>query len=524
MPVNRHGALLFRLWTQSAKLILLALAPAHVWRALRQPAFRRAYPGYAARLRWLLIAEGLGLAAIGVSAPTLAAIAALILGGSALLLRWRARSDHGTRRGLPPGSLDLLAPAPLLDPLYYSAAARTHGTFFKCSHMARSQICVDSLATGREVLREHAASLRPLALPFHRFVPGGFLRRMEGPTHESYRKLFSSVLSPRLVGHWRGFLEATMTGGLERMAQASATAGPDGVRPRPHVEELILESWLLVFLGRAGTPEETGRLRELFLVVDIRNEQRASASAIGAALGSIEGIIRRRAQGWDYLASSEDARPTCVLRELLDQQPGALDDPTVLRNLIYLLGTSAGDVSGLLMWVLKQLSDHRLWLERLQADRAGTREPRKLGEQSLASRIVSETLRLRQSEFVNREVTDQIRYQGFRIPRGWLLRICVQESHRNPDVFEHPDVFDPDRFLQKRPTRDEYSPFGLDQHACIGESLARASAEVFANELAGYEWEVTADGPIEMNSWRHWAPNSRFRIRLAARPRESRWP
>jgi cytochrome P450 len=84
-------------------------------------------------------------------------------------------------------------------------------------------------------------------------------------------------------------------------------------------------------------------------------------------------------------------------------------------------------------------------------------------------------------------------------------------------VFENPDVFDPDRFLRKRPTRDEYSPFGLDRHACIGEGLARAMGEMFARELTRYAWEVTTDGPAQMSSWRHWEPSSRFRVRLALR-------
>ena len=53
-----------------------------------------------------------------------------------------------------------------------------------------------------------------------------------------------------------------------------------------------------------------------------------------------------------------------------------------------------------------------------------------------------------------REIVHPITHAGFRLPRGWLLRICVHESHRDPAVFEHPEVFDPDRFLRRAPTRD----------------------------------------------------------------------
>jgi cytochrome P450 len=516
----RHLPRALRLWTQARKLALLALAPLHVWRILREPDFRRVYPGYAAWLRRLLVIEGLGLAVMLVWAPALFAAALLVLGGSALWLRWRGRPAYGARGGLPPGSLDLLSPATLFDPEYYPAAARTLGAYFKCTEVTRSQVCVSSLATGRQILSEHGESLRPLDLPFHRFIPGGFLRRMEEPHHATYRRLFSAALSPRLVERRQGALCDAAARGLERIARESASAGIAGVSPQPHVESLVFEAWVGVFFGIAPADPEMARLRELFVVSDIRSH-RTPRSTILAALASIEAIMRERANGERARPARGEALDTCVLREVVDRQPGALDDPTVTRNLIYMLGTTAADVSALLMWVFKLLSDNPIWVGRLRAemdDREQRRPPR---EDGLASRIVAETLRLRQSEFVMREVTRPIWHRGFRIPRGWQLRVCVQASHRDPDVFEQADMFDPDRFLRKRPTRDEYSPFGLDRHACIGEALARAMAEGFARELSRYEWEVTADGPIQLSSWRHWEPSSRFRVRLAPRPSAS---
>ena len=515
-PLAGQAARVSRLWMQARKLILLVLAPAHVWRILREPDFRRVYPGYAAWLRRLLMLEGLGLAILLVWAPAFFVAAVLALGGSALWLRWRGRSAYGTGRGLPRGSLDLLSPGPLLDPQYYPAAARTHGAFFKCVELTRSQVCVSSLAVGRQILSEHGGSLHPLDLPFHRFVPGGFLRRMDEPRHETYRRLFSAALSPRLVERWRDTLGAATARGLERLARASRSAGPEGVPPQPHVRDLVLEAWMSVFFGIAPAAPAMARLRELYAVTDIRH-QRESDAAVLAALEEIEAIVRQSVSPEGAPSARGEAPGTCVLREVVERQPHALDDPTAVRNLIYMLDTSAGDVSGLLMWVLKFLSDEPIWVARLRAEVSDLQASRPPGGDGLGSRIVAETLRLRQSEFVLREVTRPIRHRGLRIPGGWLLRISVQASHRDPHVFEHPDVFDPDRFLRKRPTRDEYAPFGLDRHACIGEPLARAMAEVFARELTRYEWEVATDGPTQMSSWRHWEPSSRFRVRLAPR-------
>ena len=79
-----------------------------------------------------------------------------------------------------------------------------------------------------------------------------------------------------------------------------------------------------------------------------------------------------------------------------------------------------------------------------------------------------ETLRLEQSEFLYRRVVKPLEIDGYRIPPGWLLRILVHESHRDPTVYPEPDRFNPDRFLARTFDKTEYSPFGADAHGCNG--------------------------------------------------------
>ena len=67
------------------------------------------------------------------------------------------------------------------------------------------------------------------------------------------------------------------------------------------------------------------------------------------------------------------------------------------------------------------------------------------------------------------------------------------------------------------PPRSEYSPFGLDAHACIGEALTRMFAIVVARELSfGCRLEPTADGPAMFSEW-HWAPSDRISSALQSR-------
>jgi (+)-abscisic acid 8'-hydroxylase len=126
---------------------------------------------------------------------------------------------------------------------------------------------------------------------------------------------------------------------------------------------------------------------------------------------------------------------------------------------------------------------------------------------------------MEQSEFITRRATEDIHWEGYLIPKGWRLRVCVRESHRSAEIFDHPDRFDPDRFLSAPPTRDDYSPFGVTstRTSCLGEPLTLTVGRIFVDELVrGYDWTVVSDGPREFSGF-HWRPSRRFSIALAPR-------
>lgn len=172
------------------------------------------------------------------------------------------------------------------------------------------------------------------------------------------------------------------------------------------------------------------------------------------------------------------------------------------------------------MWVFKFLSDFPSVLEPIRARQSGT--PVVPGAVSdLGTRIVMETLRMEQSEFLYRRVIRTFEYQGMIVPAGWLVRFCTRESHRDSAVFSAPDRFDPDRFARRTYSRDEYAPFGADAHGCMGSHIARFLGRLFVEELAlGFEWRVVTDGPPERAGNRHrdhWRPNSRQRVVVTPR-------
>jgi cytochrome P450 len=504
--------------TFSGSILLDFLAPVAVacaslaWaahgplRATFSTRFARAYPAVSTKLRWLCV---LALALVGLlgwlvpQALWLVAVAALLLG---CFDRWRGRQSFGYKRGWPPGGLAIF-PASWADDRFYLEQARTHGTLFKTSHFFRPTACVVGLKDGAELLRDHADALEAPYLPFSRFVPGGMLRYMREPQHNHYRTIFRNVFSLNVTRRFEQVFQEHTRLALQRL-QSDSMANPGGTVPTPHTARLMLEMWLQLFFAVEPGSEESRRLLGLYPVIDITNPLRASAASIRSAVAEIQQIVIPR------LSASAEPLP-CLWSAVREQNADDATDPVVIGNLIYMLSTTASDMSALLNWLLKKACEHPEWLERVAAECAVTPgNPPK----SLAECFVLETLRMRQSEFIYRAVLRDIDFGGFRIPRGWLLRICVWESHRDPRVFDQPDQFNPGRFLGRNFSRDEFSPFGLASHACLATFLVTSVATAFVKALAvRYRIACPTSSPVVLAATRHWAPGPDFRIQLQAR-------
>lgn len=93
--------------------------------------------------------------------------------------------------------------------------------------------------------------------------------------------------------------------------------------------------------------------------------------------------------------------------------------------------------------------------------------------------VVDETLRLYPSvwQFPRDPVTDD-ELAGHHVPAGATVMISAFGTHRNPEVWENPNAFDPTRFHdpeeQRRRPKFAYLPFGGGRRQCIGKPLALA--------------------------------------------------
>lgn len=424
--------------------------------------------------------------------------------------RWHMRAyDRVHRRPpLPPGSLSpRCLHAAVTDDRYYMRQFREHGPVFKLFWgSGRVKICVAGFARARQLLVQQRAALRlENVQSIKRVVPAEFLRSMNPRIHPHYRHVFLVAFHADLVAPSEVPLRELIQRSLADVAQSTGDAAAAAPRLYEALNTLATRALLRTMLGVDPATPAAAALEAMYRRLGPRGHVERAGARHAVAFNAIRDMVieLRRSLVRDPSSMTGDA----VLRRLQEASPSAIDD-TVIGNLIYMVERGRHDLRDLLRWIVKYLCDHPATVATLRADLA-----RPGGTSPLAEACVLETLRLDQSEHLNRRVLRSFEFEGFHFPRKAWVSIMTRESHRNPDAFPDPDAFRPERFLARRPGDDEYAPFGIGEHHCIAAALTVRLCTVFIEELVrGYTWTVIADGPRCFGL--HWEPSPQFAIEL----------
>jgi cytochrome P450 len=286
----------------------------------------------------------------------------------------------------------------------------------------------------------------------------------------------------------------------------------DGVRPREYIGGWVLAALARLLFGMEPGDPRIGALDRAQR--DLRLDRMGGPRwrrQLEEAFVSATAVLRDKARE----SAASGALDGTALGALLGADPEAMENETRARNLFFIFRLGLTDATALLDWVMTKLGESPEWQTKVRAVPRTWGAPHGSQPPDCASRVVLETLRMEQSEFMYRRIVRPIVVERYSIPAGWLLRNCVQEGHRDPDIFPDPDRFDPDRFTGRVFGRAEYSPFGADNHGCLGRHLVQFLGRIFVEELChGYEWRVTRDGPLERGSRHrhHWRPSALRRV------------
>ncbi len=226
-------------------------------------------------------------------------------------------------------------------------------------------------------------------------------------------------------------------------------------------------------------------------------------------------LQRQQERGEKREEEEEDERREVDILETLvrahDDEHGSLTDKELIHNIntFFIAGheTTAGSLS-LLLHMLAQYPNHqqRCFDEILEVCPEGRPTDEHLKQFKFLEAFIKETMRLFPPAFmIARETEKDLTLGGFHIPKGMIIAIQVFALHRNPELWDNPDVFQPDRFLDplKRDTF-VYLPFSKGSRMCIGVNFAMMEIKTLLVQLL-HSFEFYSD-----------PSDPPFRLRLAA--------
>lgn len=404
---------------------------------------------------------------------------------------------------LPPGGQDDLDALERHDRTALIQRSRVLGPIF--AGVSHGELCVVvmGLQRGRRLLLEHADSMRPWAIDAASLVPKGVLRQMQGSDHLDYRRPLVRAAKGRDAGQETALAKRVIRHHLGAFAASGETTPKSLMR----VTSTIATSALVaVFFGAEPGSDRARRLVAGYealgphgLAWNIGPAQRDAYHSLQALLRSA--LNERRGD------TSMDG--LCVLAQVADANGGSVDE-TMLGNLIYAVEGGRTDVANQLRWITRYAAGNPALLDRIAAQPGvGT-----VGERSFAEAFALEELRSDQSERLNRIAQRDFEFDGYRIPAGAHVRICLWEAHQDPEVFVEPHRFDPERFTGALPNKDQFAPFGLDHHQCpFGATTVRIGSVLVELLATEFRPVLVADGPPVRGAY-HWEASRRLAVRI----------
>jgi cytochrome P450 len=117
------------------------------------------------------------------------------------------------------------------------------------------------------------------------------------------------------------------------------------------------------------------------------------------------------------------------------------------------------------------------WAFDLILHRPGTRQrivaEAEVGESEFTDAAIKESLRLRPPVIAAGRVTAKTVDLGpWRIPKGVRIWTPMSLIQRDPDAYENPNEFRPERFLEGKPPAYMWIPFGGGVRRCLGAPFA----------------------------------------------------
>jgi cytochrome P450 family 110 len=186
-----------------------------------------------------------------------------------------------------------------------------------------------------------------------------------------------------------------------------------------------------------------------------------------------------------------------------DADGNGMDDQELRDELMTLLFAGHETTATALSWAIYWSNFLPDVQEKLRAEIAtlGTdRDMAAINKLSYLGAFCAEVLRIHPVALLTfpRIAQEAVSLQGYDIAPGMAVMGCMYLTHQRPDLYPEPDMFKPERFLERQFSPYEYVPFGGGSRRCIGLALAQMELKLVLVEiLTNCELQLTDKLPIK---------------------------
>lgn len=348
------------------------------------------------------------------------------------------------------------------------------------------------------------------------------------------------LMQPAFHHRYLATLASMMVKATEEMLEDWEAIEREGQPVDIHAEMMRLA---LTILGRAlFSTDLRGQAGEARVAMDVLLEQlhrRISTPVeIPAIFPTVEDrVYRREIRNLNHMVeeiievrrnSREDQDD--LLARLIQATEGDLGmaDQQLRDEVITLILAGHETTANALSWTWYLLSKHPSVMQSLSAELSTQLNGRKPDLPDLPNlpynrMVIEESLRLYPpSWLITRTALEKDIVSGVVIPANSIIFLSQYVTHRHPDYWENPEIFDPERFalegLRKRPDF-AYFPFGGGPRKCIGEQFAMLEAQIVLAMMAQrYRLELVPDYPVIPQPTITLRPKQGIWMHLKARP------
>ncbi len=374
---------------------------------------------------------------------------------------------------------------------FYRHCRARHGPFyvmrpvpFGAMHVTDDPEVVRAvLAADADTLRAGEANALGDALP--PLLGRSSVLLLDGDEHLRQRKL----MLPAFHGERMRAYDATIADATVRSLAGWPVGEPFALRPR--MQDITLDIILRAVFGIRGE----ARLARFAAAISEAVDAGAASLLLTPPFRRLPGgfwpwprFLRRRARldalVFEEIAARRAAADAGDRDDVLSLLLGArfedgagLSDRELRDELVTLLVAGHETTATALAWTFELLF-------RAPAARARLETELRSGGGPYLQAVVDESLRVRPVVIdFGRTASRDVDLAGWRLPKGGIVTPSSYLVNTNPAVYDDPEAFRPERFLDARPAASSFATFGGGIRRCLGAAFAQSEMRIVLREV-----------------------------------------